>query len=209
MPNTAGQHPAPIYGPRLCVWPCLDFANTLAGRGETGVESLHNLDDLAAWCRASGFLSQSEAERLQAWSHQNPVQAFSTFSEAITLREAIYGVFGRIASGRSIEDRHLEHLNRALMEAPPRHAITRTDGSFSWHVDRDFSIAPSLLAPVVWSAGDLLTGRYLGRVRLCANHRCLWLFFDDSLRGARRWCSMQACGNRAKTQRHYLRRKAQ
>ncbi|WP_370655437.1 CGNR zinc finger domain-containing protein [Candidatus Binatus sp.] len=25
---------------------------------------------------------------------------------------------------------------------------------------------------------------------------------------ARRWCSMQACGNRAKTRRHYLRRKA-
>jgi predicted RNA-binding Zn ribbon-like protein len=62
-----------------------------------------------------------------------------------------------------------------------------------------------LLAPVLWSAGDLLAGPRLDRVRRCANPECGWLFFDDSRAGKRRWCSMQACGNRAKARRHYHR----
>ena len=66
----------------------------------------------------------------------------------------------------------------------------------------------ALLAPVLWSAGDLLAGPRLGRVRRCANPQCLWLFLDDSKTGNRRWCSMATCGNRAKAHRHYLRQKA-
>ena len=65
----------------------------------------------------------------------------------------------------------------------------------------------ALLAPALWSAGDLLTGPQLARVRECANDKCLWLFLDESKNGTRRWCSMSACGNRAKAHRHYLRSK--
>ena len=60
---------------------------------------------------------------------------------------------------------------------------------------------------MVWSAGDLLVGPRLARVRRCANERCLYLFVDDSKSGTRRWCSMAACGNRAKAHRHYVRKK--
>ena len=70
---------------------------------------------------------------------------------------------------------------------------------------RDGPPAESLLAPVLWSAGDLLTGARRARVRQCANPRCLWLFLDDSKSGNRRWCSMASCGNRAKAHRHYAR----
>jgi len=48
-----------------------------------------------------------------------------------------------------------------------------------------------------------LTGPRLDRVRRCANPECGWLFLDDSRAGKRRWCSMSACGNRAKARRHY------
>ena len=53
--------------------------------------------------------------------------------------------------------------------------------------------------------GDLLAGPRRLRVRQCANPQCQWLFLDDSKSGTRRWCSMSACGNRAKAHRHYLR----
>lgn len=202
-----GQSGALISAPGLRL--CLDFANTLAGRGSVRFESLHNFSDVVAWCLAGSLLSQSESAQVLSWWRSNPVEAVSAFAEAIDLREAIYGIFGHLAAGRDAEDEHLNHLNRALKEAPPRGAVARTGAGFGWRIERDQTMAAGLLAPVVWSAGDLLTGKHLGRVRLCANHQCLWLFFDDSLRGARRWCSMQACGNRAKTQRHYLRRKAQ
>jgi predicted RNA-binding Zn ribbon-like protein len=62
------------------------------------------------------------------------------------------------------------------------------------------------LAPVIWSAADLLT-RADHRVRRCANEACLWLFIDESKAGTRRWCDMSSCGNRAKSRRHYLKTK--
>jgi predicted RNA-binding Zn ribbon-like protein len=61
-----------------------------------------------------------------------------------------------------------------------------------------------MLAPVLWSAADLLVGGGHSRVRRCANSKCLWLFRDESKTGTRRWCDMAACGNRAKARRHYL-----
>ena len=36
------------------------------------------------------------------------------------------------------------------------------------------------LAPVLWSAGDLLTGGKLDKIKRCANPECGWLFLDDS-----------------------------
>ena len=53
------------------------------------------------------------------------------------------------------------------------------------------------------AAADLV--RVLGerpeRVRKCANPECVLWFLDTSKNGSRRWCSMEACGNRAKVGR--------
>jgi predicted RNA-binding Zn ribbon-like protein len=43
------------------------------------------------------------------------------------------------------------------------------------------------------------------RVRRCANRECVLHFYDGSRGGRRQWCSMAACGNRAKARRHYAR----
>ncbi|WP_037618855.1 CGNR zinc finger domain-containing protein [Streptomyces aureus] len=45
------------------------------------------------------------------------------------------------------------------------------------------------------------------RIRRCAHEACVLHFFDTSRNGTRRWCSMAACGNRAKASRHYARTK--
>ncbi|MFD3568205.1 CGNR zinc finger domain-containing protein [Streptomyces sp. NPDC058667] len=45
------------------------------------------------------------------------------------------------------------------------------------------------------------------RIRACAHEACILHFFDTSRNGTRRWCSMAACGNRAKASRHYARTK--
>ena len=90
------------------------------------------------------------------------------------------------------------------MAAPARNGCGSADGRSR----RRQPSANLLLAPVLWSAADLLVGRQLARVRQCANPACGWLFLDDSKSGNRRWCSMSACGNRAKAHRHYQRQKA-
>jgi len=43
------------------------------------------------------------------------------------------------------------------------------------------------------------------RIRRCAGHGCVLYFYDASRSGRRQWCSMAACGNRAKARRHYER----
>jgi len=63
------------------------------------------------------------------------------------------------------------------------------------------------LWPVAWSAADLLTSGRVARVRACADRRCGWMFLDASRSRRRRWCSMEACGNRAKARRHYRRQR--
>jgi predicted RNA-binding Zn ribbon-like protein len=63
-----------------------------------------------------------------------------------------------------------------------------------------------MLWAVARDATDLLTTGRLERIRECPGaDGCGWLFYDTSRNGKRRWCSMEACGNRSKGRRHYQR----
>lgn len=186
---------------------CLDFANTLAYRGSIPTESLQNLDDLLKWCGDAAAIPPRLIQDLRGWQERHPKRAADTFKEAIALREAIYRVFHAIASRTDLAGIDLDLVNRALEDAPSRSNVQRTGESFGWQVEESKISAPSILAAVLWSAGDLLVGPQLEKLRECSNDKCLWLFLDDSKNGTRRWCSMQSCGNRAKAHRHYLRRK--
>ncbi|HWS71703.1 MAG TPA: CGNR zinc finger domain-containing protein, partial [Thermoanaerobaculia bacterium] len=58
-------------------------------------------------------------------------------------------------------------------------------------------VAP-LLSALARSAVELLGGDLGDRIRRCAGDRCATLFVDTSRSGHRKWCSMAACGNKAK-----------
>lgn len=186
---------------------CLDFANTLGWRGSSPTESLLTFADLLKWCGDAGVIPARLAHQLRAWPEKHPKRVADIFSEAIALREVIYRVFHCVASGANPDDVDLDLLNRALRDAPLRTTIQRSAEGFGWQVEESKTSASSILAPVLWSAGDVLVGPQLAKLRECSNAKCLWLFLDDSKNGTRRWCSMQSCGNRAKAHRHYLRQK--
>jgi predicted RNA-binding Zn ribbon-like protein len=172
---------------------CLSFANTRYWRGTaTPTDELGTPDDLLRWIE--------KVERLPPALLRQFDRATTVFAAAIELREAIHRCFAATAAGRTPD---LTALNIALAEAPARRRV-RPGG---WEIEAPAATASVLLAPVLWSAADLLVGRQLLRVRSCANPACGWLFLDDSKSGNRRWCSMSACGNRAKAHRHYQRQK--
>jgi predicted RNA-binding Zn ribbon-like protein len=172
---------------------CLEFANTRYWRGQpTPTETLNAPEDLTAW------MSGNVSKDARPLSHRE-------FERALDLRETIYRVFDATARGKGPVGADLATLNRELASAPPRAALRRERDRFVWDIDLRATTAPAALAPVLWSAGDLLTGERLGRVKRCANPGCGWLFLDDSRAGKRRWCSMASCGNRAKAKRHYHR----
>ena len=184
----------------------VDFVNMLAWRGSTRQESLSNLSDLLKWLVSVGTIGVSAATRLQKWLEARPALAASVFADAIALRETLHRLLGSIATGSSPPAEDLDHFNGALAEAPPRAILDQAESGFGWRIDAK-PTAASLLTAVLWSAADILVAAESSRLRECANDRCLWLFFDDSKNGSRRWCSMQSCGNRAKAHRHYLRQR--
>jgi predicted RNA-binding Zn ribbon-like protein len=201
MNNEAHHHDAPLV---MTVREelCLDYANTRCWRGsEAPTETLHGFDDLLEWLARTADPAPLVATA-RAWA-RNATAVPELFAEAIAVREAIYGIFSGLASGEPIADRELAELNRALAEAPARRRIARGDDGYGWQADiGDISVA-NLLAPVLWSAAELLLNAPHRRIRRCANDRCLWLFVDTSKSGTRRWCDMTSCGNRAKAARHY------
>jgi predicted RNA-binding Zn ribbon-like protein len=175
---------------------CLAFANTRYWRGTPApTEELNEPSDLLRWAERS--------ERLPATMMQRFAEPATVFEAALRLREAIHRCFATTASGQAPNYEDLVVLNAALAAAPARQCV-RPAG---WDVGSPEPSAPALLAPVLWSAADLLVGGQLAHVRQCANPECGWLFLDNSKGGNRRWCSMSACGNRAKAHRHYLRQK--
>jgi len=165
---------------------CLEFANTRYWRGqEKPTETLNTPADLAAWTKAPKPPSQTEFER------------------ALDLRETIHRLFDTVAQGKAPAARDFAALNAALAAAPARTVLKRGGEAYDWEFDMRTGTALALLAPVLWSAGDLLASGRLDKVRRCANPECLYLFFDESRAGKRRWCTMSSCGNRAKARRHY------
>jgi predicted RNA-binding Zn ribbon-like protein len=186
----------------------LDFANTLAWRGSEPTESIHSIDELLGWLVSSNATTESAAGELSSWFSTRAAQAATAIGVALELREVIYRLLRSAASKAPPAREDLRRLNSALGDAGSRQILERADGGLGWRVEAK-PTAAGILAPVLWSAADILVDADAARVRQCANERCLWLFRDDSKNGTRRWCSMQSCGNRAKAHRHYLRQKAQ
>ena len=186
---------------------CLDFANTRSWRGSADtVERLGDADALVAWIgRAALDRGPAATERGPAAGGPDGMAGPVLYGGAISIREAIYRVFHAIAEGNPPAGRDAAALSKWIAEAPARSDLVPIGERFGWKVTRPLSGSVRLLAPVLWSAGDLLVDAARERVRRCANDECLWLFFDDSRNGTRLWCDMTTCGNRAKARRFYAR----
>lgn len=187
---------------------CIDWVNTIAWRGSTPTESLHGLGDVIDWLVANGALAAdaaTEIKRIMSSTHQAKMEAL--FAMTLSLRESLYEFLRSLANDAPLAAAHVESLDALLNHHPARQRMAYSPIGAGWGITAHLG-ATAILAPVLWSAADLLvTGDYK-RLRECANSRCLWLFLDDSKSGTRRWCSMQACGNRAKAHRHYQRKKS-
>jgi predicted RNA-binding Zn ribbon-like protein len=187
---------------------CLAFVNTRYWRGrDAPTETLRNFDDLLIWLEHHSGSAPALISRARERAIDHPTMVARAGKEAIALRETIYRIFTAIAEGETVTASDLEQLNRALALTPPRVRLIRGTKGFGWAANDALPIVPALLAPVLWSAADLLTYADNRRLRRCANEECLWLFMDHSKGGTRRWCDMNSCGNRAKAKRHYARSK--
>jgi predicted RNA-binding Zn ribbon-like protein len=185
---------------------CLSYINTLSWRGrrET-VETLHTPADLVAWVGRSDVLDDATLEDARQWVTVCETEAAAWLASAIKVREALFGIFSAIATATPVDAECLRAFGTALAGVPSRDCLIATSRGFAWSLSLKKPAIDILLAPVLWSAGDLMVGTGADHVRRCSNDECLWLFIDQSKPNSRRWCDMGSCGNRAKARRHYAR----
>jgi predicted RNA-binding Zn ribbon-like protein len=64
---------------------------------------------------------------------------------------------------------------------------------------------PALFARLLAAVADSQCAGSWDRLKACAADDCQWAFYDTSRNRSRTWCSMEVCGNRAKTRAYRAR----
>lgn len=172
--------------------PALDLAATVTGRlGAAPRDLLAAPADLDRWLIAAEL-----AEAPPGATEGNLVQARS-------LREALYRLALSRAEGAALPEADRELLNAyAALPASP----LRLDADGRARLSGDVR---GLLAELAREGVSLLGGDFCHRIRQCEGPPCAVLFVDTSRKGERRWCSMSACGNKAKAAGWRAREKSQ
>jgi len=198
LPDAVGGHPA------------LDFCNTRAGWGDPRPkEYLTGPQVLALWARENGLLQApagvrggSSARAEDSFGADDAAER-DVLARAVALREALYAC--ALRRGTSA-DWDLVSAEAARARSLARLVPGEGEEPAGWRVPSGTSPATAALAAVAAAAEDLLTSSLAAFVAACPGEGCGWLFADR--RRKRRWCSMAACGNRAKARRYAERRQA-
>ena len=153
-------------------------------------EVLHSPDDLRAWIeRSSLHVSVGKVRS-------------ADLSAAWHLREAIFRCANARVEGRALPSDATDNINRAAAR-PPLAPQIGPNGERTWAPPK----VQQVLSVLARDAVDLFTGPMVERMRRCSGTNCYLIFVDTSRPGARQWCSMGRCGNRAKVRAFRNRRR--
>ncbi|MFF1481936.1 CGNR zinc finger domain-containing protein [Streptomyces sp. NPDC058301] len=171
--------PRPLTGEPVS----LDLLNTRWTHDGERQDLLASADGLTVWLASTGLDARFPADR-------------AALGPLLRARDALLRAVehpGESAAAADL-DAILEHgrIRATLSAEGPGERAEFADPAWgpAWTAARDY-------LDLLRTAPD--------RIRACAHDACTLHFFDTSRNGTRRWCSMAACGNRAKASRHYAR----
>jgi predicted RNA-binding Zn ribbon-like protein len=146
-------------------------------------------------------------EWIQAFSRRwhlpiaSPPGAFELTSLRV-LRTLLRQMFEATTTEQLITDAQIEELNTFLALTPMMQQAQRMGNEICLQT---LPLQTGWTAVLTQSAAswiDLLARTPSGRLKVCANPACYWVFVDHSHNQSRRWCRQVACGNLIKV-RHY------
>jgi predicted RNA-binding Zn ribbon-like protein len=166
---------------------CLNFVATVGWRSAPKpVERLRSTSDLADWL----ISAQLVAVRPKVISDE--------LTSAHRLREAIYCLVVATMKNQSFDLTDIALINSWARTPQPVPTLKLENGLL--HLQEETTQPTRAALSVIARDAVLLLGnKSILRVKECARPDCTLLFMDASRSGRRRWCSMDACGNRAKT----------
>jgi predicted RNA-binding Zn ribbon-like protein len=213
-----GNRPPPLF---VADAPGLDFVNSFATPSGRKMEWLTDGEDLLAWLQKARMVPDETVTAMRA--NALPGELDNVTAQARELREWFRSFVLRHKGAPLRKDAlgDLSPLN-ALLERDElyrpigvRHVEHVHDGNHSEHAvsgferlsSRRWRAPASLLLPIADAMADLVCSAHFTLVRKCEGLTCTIVFLDTTQGQARRWCSMAACGNRAKQAAHRERAK--
>lgn len=182
---------------------CLNFTNTASGRGaKTHQDHLKTYRDLLAWSLHAGSITAERAAGLAELARRQQGAARRVLLQAIELREALHAIGTAIAAHEKPPPAAIAGLERAMVRAARAGRLEWDGTRLAWGLDHTPPRLEMPLWPIIRSAGEVLLGGPLDRLKTCAGVNCGWLFLDTTRNGRRRWCEMEVCGSRAKMRRY-------
>jgi predicted RNA-binding Zn ribbon-like protein len=185
---------------------CLDFVNTEVMRHGQPADLLEGFGSLAAWLAESGLVPAEDAmEAARRWEGSG--KGRHVHAKALELRGRLRAMAEALARGEPVPSSSVEAINEALRWTLGPMEVAAAEDGFELRQRTELQEPEQLLGPIAEQAAELLCGTERALVRRCENPGCILYFLDTSRNRSRRWCSMEACGNRAKVAAHYRRQR--
>jgi len=183
----------------------LDFVGTEFRRSGEYQDRLKTFDNLRDWLKRAGLLVSPEASGLAKRCSAKASER--VLSVARELRKSIRTAAEAVIDGKPVPPGAIRTINVLLTKRDGHFQIERRSSQLERRFISQVTDPLALLAPLAESAADLLCNADPALIRKCADETCNLLFYDSTKNHRRRWCSMSACGNRAKVAAHRARQK--
>jgi predicted RNA-binding Zn ribbon-like protein len=191
----------------------LEFLNSTATPGRERVELIGDGPSYLTWLARAGLIDA--ADRDGAARAFSPAELDAAAAQAIELREWLRPVIAvwaaapgparpdPAAPGSVPPSAVRDRLNQILAtDCRFPQLDDGPDGQSRVRQRRRWQDPGQLLAPPAEAVALLLSTGDPQLVRPCEGSACTLWFYDRTRSHRRRWCSMAACGNRAKAARH-------
>lgn len=181
----------------------LDFLNSIATPANVTIDWIDNGDGLIDWLGQAHLVPADVLVAMRGGAMPGELDRLA--EQVRDLREWFRG-FVREHKGKPLTSaslRELDPLNRLLARDEGYGRVVALDsGTMGFERVRRWTSPESLLLPVAEAMATLVAEEDFSYVKACEGPTCTLLFADHTRGHVRRWCSMSACGNRAKQLAH-------
>ncbi len=201
LEHASGDHGDDRHGHQASLGDGLDFVNTLEFDKGQPVDDLVDHATAIHWLEDHALLHHETAVELVGGLDADESAAQRALQRIRRVRGALRELLDATVDRRPPEEWALREVNRALRAPYIYELVPAADGVSLDHRHEGDAISGALARLSEAIARELTQGD-TGRLRICANDECRWVFRDFSSAGRRKWCDLSTCGNRAKAARH-------